>query len=125
AAACALAGAALVAFGVIVVRSDARVMPLASSPEAIRDGGKTAQPLSRTSPGSRCRQRKPADRRRCARAAAGTRRGTGLIAFGSTLGSYSHLSEYSLVVFGGDFRVARRLKGNALHYEEVSVCADW
>jgi putative glycosyl hydrolase-like family 15 (GHL15) protein len=125
AAAIALAGAAFVAFGVIVVRADARVTPLASSPEAIRAGGKTAQPLSRTSLGSRCRQRKPADRRKCAQAAAGTRRGTGLIAFGSTLGSYSHLSEYSLVVFGGDFGIARRVKGKALHYEEVSVCADW
>ena len=47
------------------------------------------------------------------------------MALSSTLAHYSHLSDYSYVIFGGDFAVARRLRGKTLHYEEISVCSEW
>jgi Hypothetical glycosyl hydrolase family 15 len=59
------------------------------------------------------------------RATPHTSRGTGLMAFGSTLSRYSHLSDYSYVVFGGDFAVAQTLRSRTLHYEEISVCSSW
>jgi len=53
------------------------------------------------------------------------RRGTGLIALGSTLAYYNHLSTYAYVVFGDDFALARRLSAKTLHYESISICTSW
>ena len=44
---------------------------------------------------------------------------------GSTLHHYGHLSDYSYVVFGSDFGLARRLRGKTLHYENIAVCRGW
>jgi Hypothetical glycosyl hydrolase family 15 len=52
-------------------------------------------------------------------------RGAGLMALGLTLRHYAHLSDYSYVVFGGDFALARRLPGTTLHYENIAVCKGW
>jgi hypothetical protein len=109
------------AVGVVATGSDASIASLALSAGDVGHDAVGSSPLPRTTASSRCR---PPSRRACPRRR-GARGGTGLIAFGSSLARYSHLSDYSLVVFGGDYRIARRVRGKTLHYEEISVCADW
>jgi hypothetical protein len=126
-AAIALVIATFAAAAVLATRS-ASAEPLALAAGGVVRDADTGPLLSPTTmlSGSRCRPHKRGSRRPCpGRRGTGTRRGTGLIAFGSTLARYNHLADYSLVVFGGDFRVARRVRGKTLHYEEISVCADW
>jgi hypothetical protein len=123
-----LAVATFASAGVIATNSGASIKPSASSARGVARGAENNTLLSppTTLFGRRCRPHKRGSRRACPRRrGTGTRHGTGLIAFGSTLARYTHLSDYSLVVFGGDFRAARRARGKTLHYEEISLCSRW